>query len=123
MPDRLKLACWLGSVRSIVGVLLASFLVYKLFFAEKPVPEVFASDRRLFLVLAIVLAVLALLRLTIVVGSVLSLRWVRRLGLGLAIFDCANLILFPLSTAFGLHGLVVFRHADTVHFFGSRPRS
>jgi hypothetical protein len=37
-----------------------------------------------------------------------------RFGVALAYFDLANLIIFPISTALGLYGFVVYRHPQTI---------
>ncbi len=44
----------------------------------------------------------------------------RRLGLGLSILDLVNIVLFPLSTACGVYGLIVCRHPDTIDFYEGR---
>lgn len=49
-------------------------------------------------------------------GGQLS-RWV---GIGLSVLDLIDLTAFPLSTACGVYGLLVYRHADTIDFYSGR---
>ena len=47
----------------------------------------------------------------------------RRFGLGIALLDMVNLILFPLSTALGLYGFVVYCHPSTAEYLGAERTS
>lgn len=44
----------------------------------------------------------------------------RLLGLGLAALDLIDLTFFPVTTACGLYGMLVYGHVDTVDFFEAK---
>ena len=115
MPAHLKVALWLGIARFVVGQALGVFLWWKV--QIRGLPSGYEWDGHVFLCLAGLCIALALLRLVLAIGAVRCWAWTRRLGLGLAVFDCANLVFFPLSTALGLQGFVAYRHAETLHYF------
>ncbi len=114
MPSHLKIVTALSSCRSLIGVALAAFIFWKM----RTLEEIASGDRVVLLSAASLLLLFSVVRACVAVGGVLRRRWSRRLGLALAAFDCVNLVLFPLSTALGLQGLVVYRHPETVHYFG-----
>ena len=96
-----------------------------------------AGDVEAFRVVGIVLVALALIRLGFAVSTLMSLwrardpltagkrtfRFVRRYGLAVAMVDIVALTLFPVTTACGLYGWLVFRHADTRDFFEGKLAS
>ncbi|HVR74366.1 MAG TPA: hypothetical protein VMT52_08540 [Planctomycetota bacterium] len=115
---------WINLVRAILGLAFGGILLWR---AQWPLESmVYGSDENLsfdryaFLVVGTLTIVIAHLRAAQSIGSFLLRRWGRVLGLALALFDIANLLLFPLSTALGLYGLVVYRHPDTLDHFRSR---
>jgi hypothetical protein len=85
------------------------------------------GDPVAFLVVGCVLVVLQLVRLSFSFATIRALvesreaspggrrayRFVRRFGLAIAVVDLVDLTLFPLTTACGLYGWLVFRHSDT----------
>ena len=115
MPDHLKVASWLGIARFVIGLALGGFLWWKV--QIRGLPPGYDTDGRVFLWLAGVCFTLAILRLLLAVGALRCWSWTRRLGLGLAVFDAANLVFFPVSTALGLQGFVAYRHSETLHYF------
>lgn len=44
----------------------------------------------------------------------------KQVGVALAILDLLDLTFFPVTTACGLYGLVIFRHPDTIDFYEER---
>ena len=91
------------------------------------------GDPLAFQVVAVVLLTIAVLRLLQGAASLFEVWWARRsvgrtvggqlsrrVGLGLSILDLVDLTVFPLTTACGLYGLLVYRHADTIDFYGGR---
>ena len=112
MPDHLKVASWLGIARFVVGQALGGFLWWKVQIDGLPLG--YAADGHFFLCLAGVCFTLAILRLVLAVGALRCWAWTRRLGLGLAVFDAANLFFFPVSTALGLQGFVAYRNSETL---------
>lgn len=115
---------WINLVRAILGLAFGGILIWR---AYSPLEsqayvsdENFSFDQYAFLVVGTLTIVIAHMRAAQSIGSFLLRRWGRVLGLALALFDIANLILFPLSTALGLYGLVVYRHPDTRDQFRSR---
>ncbi len=115
MPDHLKVASWLGIARFVVGLALGGFLWWKV--EIRGLSPGSDSDGHVFLCLAGVCFTLAILRLLLAVGALRCWAWTRGLGLGLAVFDTANLVFFPVSTALGLQGFVAYRHSETLHYF------
>ena len=114
---------WINLTRALLGLAFGGILLWR---AKWPreisvyVPdENFSFDQYAFLVVGTLSIVLAHLRAAQGIGTFLLRRWSRLLGLALALFDIANLVLFPLSTALGLYGLVVYRHPDTFEQFRS----
>lgn len=113
MPDHLKVASWLAFVRFVVGQTLGGFLWWK----ASGLPPGHVADGYVLLCLAGVCVAVSTLRVVVFAGAFRCWEWTRRLGLGLAVFDCANLVFFPLSTALGLQGFVAYRHSETLHYF------
>ena len=118
MPDHLKLATWLNGLRVVIGLALGTFLVWSVLGGDWPIGA--ADEGRALLVLAGLCILLATLRVFLVAGAFFAFRGTRRVGLAMAVFDCVNLLLFPLSTMLGLHGIVAWRHPETRHHFRSR---
>lgn len=113
VPDHLRVASCLAIVRVVVGLNVAIFLFWKV--QMRGLPSGFARDGQIFLVLAGLLCILAILRILLAAGGLKRWVWTRKLGVGLATFDCLNLFFFPVSTALGLQGFVAYRHSETVH--------
>ncbi len=127
----------LGIVRSILAAGIGLALLWKSqdvtlqeyaknrFELEAPVYNtedraILSFDRNAFAAVGVVCLGLAIVRLAQAVGALFWRGWARRLGLGLACFDVFNLALFPVSTALGLYGLVVYRKAETAERFAAR---
>jgi hypothetical protein len=130
MSDHLKVLSVLGFVRAALGVILGVYLLWKaanLGFADYEgaplTAEIEWLDRTAFRVLGIACLTLAPIR-------ALQAALVRRghplgrvMGIWLALFDMVNLVLFPISTALGIYGYVVYRSYSAVMFFERRhPR-
>jgi hypothetical protein len=129
------------ALRALLGGAAGAFLIYRSFVipAEWQV-QLEPGDRGAFLAVGIVFLALAALRgmqgwlvLSMVAASRrrdgdpnrLSGRRTRRMGLALAILDLIDITLFPVTTACGTYGLLVYRHPDSLDFFegafGSGP--
>src|SRR5688572_24046667 len=115
---------WINLARALLGLAFGGILIWR---ANWPIEslayaadENFSFDQYAFLVVGTISIVIAHVRAAQSIGSFLLRRWGRILGLALALLDIANLLLFPLSTALGLYGLVVYRHPDTLDQFRSR---
>ena len=91
------------------------------------------GDSHAFQIVAVVLVTIAILRLLQGFASVVEIwrarrshgrtaggQLSRRVGLGLSIVDLVDLTAFPVTTACGLYGLFVYRHADTIDFYSRR---
>jgi uncharacterized membrane protein len=116
---------WLGLARSLVGAGLGAYLIWKATdlgprdYGMVVDPETLAFDAAVFLWVGVALAAISLLRL---IQSLLVLlgpraRW---LGMALALFDMANLVFFPVSTALGVYAFVVYRHPEAAERFRAR---
>ncbi len=119
MPDHLNVTFWLAIARCFVGMAFAGFLFWKV--EMRGLTGGTSVDAQFFLCLAAVCFTLATLRLVLAIGAFNCWPWTRKLGLGLAVFDCVNLIFFPLSTALGLQAFVAYRHSETIHYFLRPP--
>ena len=115
VPDHLKVASCLGIARFVIGLNLAVFLWWKV--QVRGLPPGSSGDGVVFLCLAGVCVTMAILRLALALGALRWWSWTRKLGLGFAVFDTANLVFFPVSTALGLQGFVAYRHSETLHYF------
>ena len=137
MLEHVQVLGMLGIARSILAAVLGVVLLLKSqqvtledysksrFELESPLfnerdRAVLEFDRAAFAIVGVACIAFALARLAQGIGAILWRRWARRLGLGLACFDILNLALFPLSTALGLYGLVVYRKGETAEKFGVR---
>ena len=116
LPDHLKIVSVLAVARWFLGTAFAVYLFMKV--ADLPVGT--EADAAILLTVAWASFCLAQLRLVQALGARLAWAWTRRLGFTLAVFDCANLVFFPLSTALGFLGVVAYRHPDTGHYFSRR---
>jgi len=139
MSEHVKTLGIIGLFRALLGAALAAILLWKAstihpddyssgrgFLDEPPVGEQGEGpldfDRAAFTALGVTCIVLALVRTVQAFGALLLRPWGRRLGRALAFFDVCNLALFPLSTALGLYGLVVYGNVGTRAIFESRAR-
>jgi hypothetical protein len=121
------------AVRCILGLALGAFLLWRSF--HIPVERMVrleTGDQLAFLIGGVGSIVLALARglqggltLRMVLASrghgslpgIGTGRAARRLGIVLAIVDLISLWVFPLSTACGTYGLLVYRHPEALDFF------
>ncbi len=127
MADHVVVLGILGIVRAVLGfglgvwlILVAADLGPERYDMSWPKSEVVEFDRAAFRAVAAAAFLLAPLR---ALQGILALRrkaLARPAGLALACVDLANLALFPISTALGLYGLVVYRHPTTAEYLGCR---
>jgi hypothetical protein len=135
MLEHVKILSAIGVVRALLGAALGVVLLVKAGNLRTPdyLPrrelsraptaeetETMRFDEVVFRVGGAACLLIAIARLTQGIGAFCAAAWARRGGLALAAFDIANLTLFPLSTALGLYGLVVFRHPEAVEWFRRR---
>jgi hypothetical protein len=124
MLEHVRVLGYLGLFRAALGAALGIYLVWKsahldlsaygLTFVTE---EILRLDGKAFLLLGWLCIGMSCLR---VAQGVLTLKRkarARPFGVGLALFDFLNLALFPVSTALGLYGFVVYRHPETAGFF------
>ncbi len=130
MGDHVKVLGVLGIVRALLGAAFAVLFLGKastLARSDYPdalyAPEVLSFDRAAFTALGALAAVLAVLRGLQAAGIYLRAKWARKQGLALAVFDIANLLLFPLSTALGLYGVVVYGNPGSAAWFEKRGKA
>ena len=145
MPPHIIVLATINAFRAACGLAFGLILVRfsdetsypagRLLDLETARPRFEPADFTAFLVVGIVILTIAVLRgfqgLTTFVEmrrarrggerrrgrmSVLS----RRLGFGLSVLDLVDVTLFPITTACGLYGLLVYRHPDTVDFYEGR---
>ena len=127
MLEHLRVFAYIGLVRAAIGVPLGIVLIWKAKYlnllaygSTQVTQDVVDFDCTAFQVLGWLCIAFAVAR---AVQGILALRGKAAalpLGKGLAIFDIVNLVLFPISTAFGLYGTVIYKHPDTVDFLTSR---
>ena len=142
MPPHVVVLAFINSLRGLCGLVLGGLLVYfsdrarypsgRLFDVASMKPRYIEGDFQAFLVVGVVFMLLAILRL--VQGSITIAEWrrasrsvrrergklgafSRRLGLGLSVLDLIDLTFFPVTTACGLYGLLVYRSPDSIEFF------
>jgi len=127
MVEHIRLLAAIALVRGCLGIAAGALLLVKAFRLEPRLyypamvsNDVIVFDSWAFRIGGCALLVLSAAFLIQGVGALLSRPWARRLGLALAAIDLVNLLLFPLSTALGLYGLVVYRHPDVRDWF-ERP--
>lgn len=128
MDEHVKVLGWLGVARSVLALALALLLLVKsenLGQSSYGFPRVSVEtvefDQLAFRWVGGLCFFFSVLRVIQGALALLGRSWARRFGLALAMFDLVNLALFPVSTALGLYGLVVYRHPDTLdHFAGKR---
>ena len=131
MLEHVRVIGVIGLVRGLVGALLGGTLLFKghrLTLADyrdydmlaETVKALRSFDESAFVILGWLCLFMALLRTVQAIAAFWRAWWARPLGLGLAVFDILNLVLFPVSTALGLYALVVYRSpAIAAHFKGS----
>lgn len=127
MADHVIVLGILGIVRALLGFALGAWLIAvaadlspQRYDDYSLKAEVVEFDRTAFRAVGAAALVLAPLR---ALQGILALRRKRLAcfgGLALACVDLANLALFPISTALGLYGLVVYRHPTTAEYLGCR---
>lgn len=137
MVEHVKVLAAIGIVRALVAFVLGFVLISKAdrlslrdYYDDRGALESYHSgerdkedldfDRIALSVVGGACLGFAALRLAQCAGSLFSARWARFCGLGLAVFDVINLLLFPLSTALGLYSLVVYRHPETAERFRNK---
>ena len=118
MPSHLRMTFWLGIVRWVLGTALAGFIFWKV--ESDNLRRIYADDAMILLSIAVTIVLFAQMRALMSLGAVYAWYWTRRVGLGLAFFDCVNITCFPFSTTFGLQGVVAYRHPETLHYFKTR---
>jgi hypothetical protein len=124
MVEHIRFLAAIALVRGGLGIAAGVLLLVKAFRLEPRFyyptmvsNDVIAFDAAAFRIGGCVLLVLSAAFLVQGAGALLTRPWARRLGFALAAIDLVNLILFPLSTALGLYGLVVYRHPDVRDWF------
>lgn len=124
MSDHLKVLSLLGFLRAGAGLILGSYLLWKaanLGFADYEGTPLTADiewlDRTAFRALGIACLTLAPIRAAQAALVLLGHTLGRVMGVWLALFDMVNLMIFPISTALGIYGFVVYRSHGAVLFF------
>jgi hypothetical protein len=124
MGEHVRVLGYLGILRAVVGAALGIYLLWKSAHIDLSayglsfVTEgILRFDSTAFLVLGCLSIAMACLRVTQGILTIRKTACARPFGVGLACFDFLNLAFFPVSTALGLYGLVVFRHLETVAYF------
>jgi len=124
MVEHIRLLAAIALVRGVLGIAAGALLLVKgfrleprLYYPAMIPDDLIAFDSWAFRIGGCTLLVLSAGFLIQGVGALRSRPWARRLGFALAAIDLVNLILFPLSTALGLYGLVVYRHPDVRDWF------
>jgi uncharacterized membrane protein (DUF2068 family) len=137
MSEHVRVLGIIGIVRAVFGLALGILLLMKAtrlalpdydadrgalqgYHADEHDEADLAFDRVAFCAVGGVCLAFAVMRLVQGIGALITARWARSRGLGLAVFDVINLALFPLSTALGLYGLVVYRHPETAERFRAK---
>ena len=127
--NHVKFMSAIGIVRGVIGALLGVvFLVqaYRLTIDDysknyemtvEVAEPLLSFDQSTFFLVGWLCLFLALLRITQAIAALRAVRWARSFGLGLAIFDIFNLVLFPVSTALGLYVFIVYRSPEAVAHF------
>lgn len=117
----------LGIARSVLGLVLGVWLILvardlgpESYETVRPSAETVEFDRAAFRTIAVASLVLAPLRAIQGALALKRKRFARASGLALAAVDLLNLAIFPVSTALGLYGLVVYRHPTTAEYLGCR---
>lgn len=126
MVDHVRVLGWIGIVRAVLALGLGLYIGGA---AWKLGPQSYSSsveasalplDLAAFALLAYLCVSFSVLRAVQGVLAVMGRPSARRFGIALAYFDLVNLLLFPVSTALGLYGFVVYRHPQTVFAFSAR---
>ena len=121
MLEHVKALGWIGVARAAVAAFAGGFLLeYGPEFAAKSAAEPW--DALAFESVGWVLVAFAPLHLLQGIGALCGYAWALRFGLFLSGVDLINLLGFPVLTALGLYGLVVYRNAETREHFLSRAR-
>ena len=121
MLEHVKALGWIAIIRALIAALCGSFLLYKAeYFGGKSGAEPW--DTLGFQVVGAVLVAFAPIRIIQGVGALRGSSWALPFGLVLSGIDLINLLGFPVLTAFGLYGLVVYRNAETREHFFRRGR-
>ena len=121
MVEHVRVLGYLGILRAAGGAALGIYLIWKAVHLNLSdygsTGEMLSLDTNAFLVLGWLSIAMACLRVTQGILTLRKTTCARPFGVGLACFDFLNLALFPVSTALGLYGFVVFRHPETVAYF------
>ncbi len=121
MLEHVRVLGSLGIVRAAFGAALGIYLIWKAAHLDLSdygsTAQMLDFDSKVFLVLGCFSVVMACVRLIQGILTLKKAACARPFGVGLACFDFLNLTLFPVSTALGLYGFVVFRHPETVAYF------
>jgi len=127
MLEHVKILGRIGIARALLGVALGSYLIWSAqaldivaYGLTQVTPDTVQFDRTAFMVIGGLCLAMAPVRC---VQAILALKGrpsARLFGMGLAIWDAVNLSLFPVSTALGLYGIVVYHNPETVGYFESR---
>jgi hypothetical protein len=121
MLEHIKALGWIGIARASVTASAGGLLLYYWpEFAGKLAAEPW--DALAFQIVGWVLVASAPLRLLQAIGALRGYPWALPFGLFLSGVDLINLLGFPVLTALGLYGLVVYRNAETREHFLSRAR-
>jgi hypothetical protein len=130
MVEHIPLLAAIALVRGALGIAAGVLLLVKafgldprLYHPARVAEELIAFDSWAFCIGGGILLLTSAAFVIQGVGALMSCGWSRRLGLALAVIDLANLVLFPLSTALGLYGLVVYRHPDVRDWFERRSEA
>lgn len=130
MGEHVRALGIIGIVRSAIALTFGLWLLAKAQSLEPsdygiPLPsmETLLADQLTFRIVGIAMLVLAPVWAVQAILALTRKPLARRFGTGIALFDLVNLVFFPLSTALGLYGLVVYHHPDTaLHLRDLRPR-
>jgi len=122
MAGHVKTLGWIGVLRALLGSALGVWLILRAATVDSH-PAAESWDALGFRVAGGFLLLLALVWLVQGIGAIRLRPWARRGGLFASVLDLCNLLGFPLFTALGLYGVVVYRSHDTRHFFASRDLS
>jgi len=132
MLEHVKVISAIGIFRGVVGALLGGALLFQAYGLTSTdysdgyemTPEVaealLSFDKSAFVLMGWLCLFFAFLRTVQAIAALLTARWARPLGLGLARFDILNLVLFPVSTALGLYAFIVYRSPETAEYFKGR---
>lgn len=127
MAEHVRVLGIVGIVRAVAGVALGIWLILAAghldasdYGIPRPSPETVLFDQGALYIVGRVCLALAPLQGVQGLLALLRKSLARPLGKALAVLDLVNLFFFPVSTALGLYGLVVYSHPDAADYLGCR---